>query len=106
MMRASRTIDTWDPERALRIEWPEWSIQVVTGMASAELFVPIARTCLVDKGTYDQDPFLMMAHVNAHLTLHLEQMGGQLNDDHCDEADDLAGIWLDRPIDLWEQLPE
>lgn len=96
MCRTTRTIEKWNPARAMAEQFPSWTIEILEGMTVVERVIPSGRTVQVDKTAYERDPGLMLAHVWAHLTLHQDYPGGPHSDAMEDEADDLADVMLDR----------
>jgi hypothetical protein len=95
MCKVARTIEKWNPAKALTERWSDWRVEIVSGVRHCLMFIPIARECLVEKDFHDADPEWAHALVYSHLTLHLDDMGGPLTVDQAAEAERLAAFLLD-----------
>lgn len=86
----------YDPCADFALRWPTWVTHLVALATSDEIFIECERLVLIDMSAYSYDPWFAMAHVVAHLDLHLGLLDDAITPDQESEANTLAAIRLDR----------
>lgn len=98
MTLTRKTVD-YDPRLHLHASYPTWHVTtahlcgVTDHIACAE-----AKLVIVDPAAFDGCEDWALAHVAAHLDVHMAQLG-ELTEDQCSQADCLAQIRMDRECD-------
>jgi hypothetical protein len=116
-------VEQFAPARAVADRFAGWGIQVLDpakdrdalnelldGDVAAtipihfeELFLPRRRLVVLSRSVFDADPDFTRAHAVCHLSLHHVDTGGPFTDDECDQASEVARLWLRKELSV---LPE
>lgn len=94
MKTTDRTMTEYNPYQDLRNRYPGWKLTIADLGGIGEMICYRERLILIDEGVVDRT--LLVAHVLAHLDLHLGQMSEQFTEDQESDAEGLALMRLDR----------
>ena len=97
-MTTLRTVD-YDPRRHIDCDYPTWTVTTADLCGTADHVVCAdAKLIIVDVYAFDHCEEWALAHIAAHLDMHIGQIGS-LNGELCAQADYLAQVRLDRECD-------